>query len=31
MIKFNYHTDTYEIVYDEPDDDYLDYIYGADW
>ena len=31
MIKFNYHTDTYEIIYDEPDDDYLDYIYGADW
>ena len=31
MIKFNYHTDTYEITYDEPDDDYLDYIYGADW
>lgn len=31
MIKFNYQTNSYEIIYDEYDDDYLDYIYGRDW
>ena len=31
MIKFNYQTNSYEIIYDEYDDDYLDYIYGCDW
>lgn len=31
MIKFNYHINSYEIIYGEYDDDYLDYIYGRDW